>query len=76
MMWVMEQVVFMSMDKRLQPFCWSSPPLRSDELTITHETIARNMGNAREAKLNVKYFENEGPVALTRGRITLTTEKG
>ena len=76
-MWVMEQVVFMSMDKRLATFLLEQSSIEgSDELTITHETIARNMGTAREVVSRMlKYFENEGLVALTRGRITLTDRK-
>jgi CRP/FNR family transcriptional regulator len=65
------------MDKRLATFLLEQSSIEgSDELTITHETIARNMGTAREVVSRMlKYFENEGLVALTRGRITLTDRK-
>lgn len=76
-MWVVEQVVFMSMDKRLANFLLEQSSIEgSDELFITHDTIARNLGTAREVVSRMlKYFESEGLVALTRGRVTLIDRK-
>lgn len=73
-MWVIEQVVFMSMDKRLATFLLEQASIEgSDRLSITHETIARNLGTAREVITRMlKYFQNEEMVSLFRGGILLT----
>lgn len=76
-MWVIEQVVFMSLDKRLANFLLEQSSIEgSDELSITHETIARNLGSAREVVTRMlKYFHNEGLVSMTRGAITILDRK-
>jgi len=76
-MWILEQVVFMSMDKRLASFLMEQSFIeKSDELLITHDTIARNIGTAREViSRMLKYFENEGLVTLNRGKVILTDKK-
>jgi CRP/FNR family transcriptional regulator len=76
-MWVVEQVVFMSMDKRLANFLLEQSAIEeSDELFITHDTIARDLGTAREViSRMLKYFENEGLVVLSRGKVTLLDRK-
>ena len=67
-MWVMQQILFMSMDKRLAIFlCDESARLGSDTIELTHEQIARYMGSAREVVSRMlKYFANEGMVAVSR----------
>ena len=76
-MWVMEQVVFMSLDKRLANFLLDQYSIQgTDQLLITHETIARNIGSAREVVTRMlKYFQNESMVLLSRGMITLIDRK-
>ena len=76
-MWVMEQVLFTSFDKRLAHFLLEQSSIDgSDILTITHEAIAKHMGSAREVVTRMlKYFQNEGMVTLARGEITLTDRK-
>lgn len=76
-MWVVEQVVFMSMDKRLANFLLEQASIEGrDDLSITHETIARNIGTAREViSRMLKYFENEGLAVLSRGKVTITDRK-
>lgn len=45
-MWVMQQILFMSLDKRLAIFLLDeSSRLNSDTITLTHEQIARYMGS-------------------------------
>ena len=40
---------------------------------ITHEKIANHMGTAREVVTRMlKYFQNEGLVTLSRGKIVIT----
>jgi CRP/FNR family transcriptional regulator len=77
-MWVVEQVVFMSMDKRLAVFLLEQSAIEeTDDLAITHEVIARNLGTAREVVSRMlKYFESEGLVSLSRGKITLVSRSG
>lgn len=76
-MWVMEQVLFTSFDKRLAAFLLEQSAIDgSDRLNITHETVAKHMGSAREVVTRMlKYFQNENMVSLSRGGITLTDRK-
>ena len=65
-MWVMEQVMFMKMDKRLAIFLLDEGPT----ISMTHDEIARHMGSAREViSRMLKYFSAEGYVSLSRGTI-------
>lgn len=72
-MWVMEQVLFMSFDKRLALFLLEEANMeQSDSLHITHEEIARHMGTAREVVSRMlRYFSGEGLVSVSRGEIKL-----
>lgn len=72
-MWAMEQVLFMSFDKRLAVFLLEeSRKLNSETIPLTHEQIAKYMGSAREVVSRMlKYFSSEGLVQLSRGSITL-----
>ena len=73
-MWLMEQVMWKSIDKRLAAFLLEESSLEGTSLLkITHEKIASHMGTAREVVTRMlKYFQSEGAVALTRGCIELT----
>lgn len=73
-MWIMEQIVFMSFDKRLAIFLLEqSDSVKNDTLVLTHDYIAKNMGTAREVVSRMlKYFQTEGMVSLSRGTIILT----
>lgn len=72
-MWVMQQILFMSMDKRLAIFlCDESTRTGSDIITLTHGQIARYMGSAREVVSRMlKYFAGEGLVEVSRGGIRI-----
>jgi len=72
-MWIMEQVLFMSFDKRLGLFLLEQANIDgTDRLLITHETIAKHMGTAREVVTRMlKYFAAEGLVELFRGGVIL-----
>lgn len=67
-MWVMQQVLFMSMDKRLAIFLSDeSSRIGSDVIPLTHEQIAKYIGSAREVVSRMlKYFVAEGIVELSR----------
>ena len=74
LMWLMEQIMWKSFDKRLAAFLLEEVRLEeSDTLRITHEKIANHMGTAREVVTRMlRYFHNEGMVQLTRGTIEIT----
>jgi len=76
-MWVMEQVLFTSFDKRLASFLLEQANIEdSDKLTITQETIANHLGSAREVVTRMlKYFHDEGMVELFRGGLQITDRK-
>lgn len=76
-MWIMEQILFMSFDKRLAMFLLEQSAIEgSDRLAITHEAIARHMGTAREVVTRMlKYFASEGMVELFRGGILIKDYK-
>lgn len=67
-MWVMEQIHFMSMDKRLAIFLYEEiTRTDTDTVKLTHALIAKYMGSAREVITRMlKYFANEGIVELSR----------
>lgn len=71
--WCLQQILFMSMDKRLAVFLKDEAArLNSDEIKLTHEQIAKYMGSAREVVSRMlKYFEQEGIVRLQRGNIKI-----
>lgn len=76
-MWAMQQILFMSFDRRLAIFLLDeSASLGTDRLPLTHEQIAKLMGSAREVVTRMlKYFSQEGYVALSRGSVTLLDKK-
>lgn len=76
-MWLMEQVMWKSFDKRLADFLLQESALEETEtLHITHEKIANHMGTAREVVTRMlRYFQNEGMVKLARGTVELTDLK-
>ena len=70
-MWVMQQILFMSLDKRLAIFLLDELAKQGgDTVRLTHEQIAKYMGSAREVVSRmVKYFATEGIVESSRGGI-------
>ena len=78
LMWLMEQIMWKSFDRRLAAFLLEESRLEdSMQLKITHERIANHMGTAREVVTRMlRYFQNEGLVRLTRGAIEIMDEKG
>ena len=67
-MWVMQQILFMSMDKRLAIFLLDeSSKTGSDTIKLTHEQIAKYIGSAREVVSRMlKYFVSEGIISASR----------
>lgn len=76
-MWAMQQILFMSMDKRLAVFLWDEL-LKSEDDTVrlTHEQVAKNIGTAREVVSRMlKYFSSESIAELSRGGIRIIDKK-
>ena len=73
-MWLIEQVMWKSFDKRLASFLLEETALEgTNALRITHEIIANHMGTAREVVTRMlRYFQNEGMVKLSRGTVEIT----
>lgn len=76
-MWVMDQVLWKSFDKRLAGFLLEEANVEeTDVLRITHQVIGNHMGNPREVVTRMlRYFQNEGMVKLSRGTIELTDKE-
>ena len=76
LMWLMEQIMWKSFDRRLASFLLEESALEgSPSLKLTHEKIANHMGTAREVVTRMlRYFQSEGMVKLTRGTVELADE--
>lgn len=76
-MWIMQQVVFMSMDKRLALFLVEDAGINENALiTMTHEQIARHLGTAREVVSRMlKRFAGDGIVEVSRKGIKILDMK-
>lgn len=72
-MWLIEQIMWKSLDKRVASFLLEESSIEeSDELKLTHETIANHLGTHREVITRMlRYFQNEGIVKLSRGSVTI-----
>lgn len=72
-MWAMQQILFMSADRRLAIFLLDEmTKTGNNEIRLTHEQIARYMGSAREVVSRMlKYFAQEGMVSLFRGGLKI-----
>ena len=77
-MWLIEQVMWKSFDKRLAAFLLEESALEgSTVLKTTHEVIAKHLGSAREVVTRMlRYFQSEGMVKLSRGTIELSDTHG
>ena len=77
LMWLMEQIMWRSFDKRLAKVLLEESALEeSDSLKITHEKIANHMGTAREVVTRMlRYFQSEDMIRLTRGTVDIRDKK-
>jgi len=73
-MWLLEQVMWKSFDKRLAGFLLEECALeKTSSLRITHEIIGSHLGTAREVVTRMlRYFQSEGMVRLKRGTVEIT----
>ena len=76
-MWIMQQIVFMSMDKRLAIFLLDEiSSTGTDSIAMTHEQIARHLGTAREVITRVlKHLASDGIITVTRKDISIIDKK-
>jgi CRP/FNR family transcriptional regulator len=72
-MWLMDQVLWKSFDKRLAAFLLEESAIeQSPVLNLTHEAIGNHLGNPREVVTRMlRYFQNEGMVKLSRGSLEI-----
>lgn len=72
--WAMQQILFMSFDKRLAIFLLDETSKNgTDDLKLTQEQIAKYTCSAREVVSRMlKYFESEGIVEHFRGGIRIS----
>ena len=77
-MWLMEQIMWKSFDKRLAAFLVEEAAIEGTNLLkVTHEKIANHMGTAREVVTRMlRYFQGEGLVKLSRGTIEIINQAG
>ena len=73
-MWLMEQVMWQSMDRRVASFLLEEAAIEgTDCLHITHESIANHLGTHREVVTRMlRYFQSEGMVKLARAAVEIT----
>jgi len=72
-MWAMQQILFMSFDRRLAVFLLDELAKDGgDTIRLTQEQIAKYMGSAREVVSRMlKYFSTEGLVEVARGGVKI-----
>ena len=70
-MWTMQQILFMSADRRLAIFLADElAKTGGDDVRLTQDQMAKYMGSAREVVSRLlKYFAGEGIVKLYRGGV-------
>ncbi len=76
-MWLIEQVMWNSMDRRVAAFLLEEAAIEgAPRLSITHETIANHLGTHREVVTRMlRYLQGEGMVRLSRGTVELLDVK-
>ena len=77
-MWLMEQILSKKLDSRLAALLVEEGRLAGgEELSLTHDQIARHLGSAREVVTRMlKYLQAEGLVRLGRGGVRLLDRTG
>lgn len=76
-MWLIEQIMWKSFDKRLAEFLLEEVSVEGTSLLkITHEVIGNHLGTAREVVTRMlRYFQSEGMVKLSRGMVEITEDR-
>lgn len=75
-MWLLEQILWKSVDKRLAQLLLEEATLaESETVYTTHEGLANHLGTAREVVTRMlRYFQREGWVCVKRGSITIINQ--
>lgn len=75
--WVLQQILFMSLDKRLAVFLYEEArKTDGDTIRLNQEQIAKYMGSAREAVSRMlKYFAAEGIAKAVRGGVQIISRE-
>lgn len=72
-MWSMQQLLFISFDKRLAQHLWDESAQGSQPIQATHEQLAKDTGAVRETVTRMlRSFAEDGMVQLGRGSVTIT----
>lgn len=73
-MWLVEQIMWHSMDQRVAAFLFEESAIEdTQQLHITHESIANHLGTHREVVTRMlRYLQNEGVVKVARGVVEIT----
>ncbi|MEN8264929.1 MAG: Crp/Fnr family transcriptional regulator [Nitrospirota bacterium] len=67
-----EEVAFRRVDVRIAEFLLRLPRTNNDEIRMTHQDIAMELGTSREVVSRIlKHFEDEKLIILSRGTITI-----
>ena len=77
-MWLIEQIMWKSFDKRLAEFLLEEVSVEGTSLLkITHEVIGNHLGTAREVVTRMlRYFQSEVMVKLSIGMVEITDTAG
>jgi len=77
-MWIFEQYVFTNMASRLSGVLLDQIALSgSDQLNLTHEHIARELGTAREVITRLlKQFQTDSLVKISRNKVEIIDKNG
>ncbi len=72
-MWAIEQMLFMKIDRRLATFLFDEATKSSTHnIKMTHEQIAKYVGSAREViSRMLKQFERDGLIEMKRGGLRI-----
>ena len=72
-MWLFNQFVFSNVASRIASVLLEHRGITGgDELSVTHEVLARDAGTAREVVTRIlKQFQADGLVKLTRGKVEI-----
>lgn len=76
-MWLMEQIMWKSMDRRVAAFLLEELSLEGQmRLKLTHEEIANHLGTHREVITRMlRYFQSEGIIRMSRGVVEVLDTK-
>lgn len=77
-MFAIEEILFSSIEKRLANYLLDqSDRVGGDQIKVTHDQIAKDIGSAREVVSRMlKVFQEAGLIEQGRGKIVIINEKG